>query len=66
LKAANIKVRSDGTVKVRDFGLAKALVPDVSTSSLSMSPTRAVRAHGLGGNARRLVRCTPAPRRQVY
>jgi serine/threonine-protein kinase len=41
LKPANIKVRADGTVKVLDFGLAKALVGDPLTSpaSLTNSPT---------------------------
>ena len=29
LKPANIKVRPDGTVKVLDFGLAKAMEPTV-------------------------------------
>ena len=40
LKPANIKVRSDGTVKVLDFGLAKAMEPaTVASGNASMSPT---------------------------
>jgi serine/threonine-protein kinase len=40
LKPANIKVRPDGTVKMLDFGLAKAMEPTgVALSSVSQSPT---------------------------
>ena len=39
LKPANIKVREDGTVKVLDFGLAKAFQPEAGDASASMSPT---------------------------
>jgi Tol biopolymer transport system component len=40
LKPANIKVRTDGTVKVLDFGLAKAMDPSgPSSPNVSNSPT---------------------------
>ena len=48
LKPANIKLRPDGTVKVLDFGLAKAWESNAGDSSLSLSPTMTANATAAG------------------
>jgi len=48
LKPANIKVRPDGTVKVLDFGLAKAFTGDAAVGDASHSPTISLAATQAG------------------
>jgi Tol biopolymer transport system component len=51
LKTANVKVRPDGTVKVLDFGLAKAIETDTDAHDLSLTRTAATETGVVMGTA---------------
>ncbi len=46
LKPANVKVRGDGAVKILDFGLAKAMSPDVLGAVQDPQNSPTITAHG--------------------
>jgi serine/threonine protein kinase len=56
LEPANIKVRDDGTVKVLDFGLAKATAGDAARGDLDL----AVKDDSVDGLGLRLLVAAPA------
>ena len=72
LKPAKITVRPDATVKVLDFGLAKAIDPVASAPNVSQSPTittpamtQAGRILGTAAGIRPLDRDAVIPRERV-
>jgi serine/threonine protein kinase/Tol biopolymer transport system component len=48
LKPSNVKVKADGTVKILDFGLAKAMDPGTGPQDPVNSPTMTARATQMG------------------